>query len=118
MAEQIVVSAGKECFYSANSLDAPEVSQAQACLRLLPNSKAAQDELSCIHAVLELQAFGVTLLPLAYCQVCLLCPYLVEMLELIFKTTCFEVLSRSKPQMGSQRDAPNFSQLGSVVWHG
>ncbi|KAK9831894.1 hypothetical protein WJX81_006720 [Elliptochloris bilobata] len=68
-AEALVVAAGREYFYAASSLDAPEVAQAQACLTVLPNSAAAAAERDAIAAVLRLREFGVELPPLQFRQV-------------------------------------------------
>ncbi|EIE26521.1 hypothetical protein COCSUDRAFT_64531 [Coccomyxa subellipsoidea C-169] len=68
-AETLVLACAKEYFFSANSLQSPEVSQALACLDVLPSSVAAAAERSFIKGVLRLQDFGVQIPPLQACQV-------------------------------------------------
>ncbi len=68
-ADALVVAAGREYFYAASSLDAPEVAQAQACLAVLPHSAAAAAERDAIAAVLRLRDYGVELPPLQFRQV-------------------------------------------------
>ncbi|KAK9810372.1 hypothetical protein WJX72_009621 [[Myrmecia] bisecta] len=69
LAEQIVLAAGREYFYSANSLTGPEISAAKQCLAVLPESTAARAELDTIAAVLKLQDYGITVLPMQFRQI-------------------------------------------------
>ncbi|BDA40884.1 probable neuroblastoma-amplified sequence at N-terminal half [Coccomyxa sp. Obi] len=68
-AETLVLDCAKEYFFSATSLQSPEVAQAQACLDVLPHSVAAAAERSFIKGVLRLHDFGVETPPLQCCQV-------------------------------------------------
>lgn len=70
VAEELVLTAAREGFYAAGSLDSPAVSQAQQCLALLPDSAAAKAELGAISALLRLQReHGYAMLPAAFKQV-------------------------------------------------
>ena len=61
----LVLSAGREFLYSASSLDAPAVSDAQECFQLLPDSQAAKLELKVVEALQMLPArFGLNVLPM------------------------------------------------------
>jgi len=65
-----VLTAAREGFYAAGSLDSPAVYQAQQCLALLPDSTAAKAELGAISALLRLQReYGYAMLPAAFKEV-------------------------------------------------
>lgn len=70
VAEELVLSAAREAFYSSAALDSPAVSRAQHCLALMPESAAAKAEADAITALLRLQReHGYAMLPSAFKEV-------------------------------------------------
>lgn len=70
VAEELVLSAAREAFYSATTLDSPDVTRAQQCLALLPESAAAKGEAGVISGLLRLQReHGYAMLPAAFKEV-------------------------------------------------
>lgn len=69
-AEAVIIQAAREYFYSASSLDSPEIEKARLCLNLVPESKSIAAEMGLIDAVtMKLPALGVSLLPMQFRQV-------------------------------------------------
>ncbi|CAM8900818.1 unnamed protein product [Rhodiola kirilowii] len=69
-AENIVIQAAREFFFSASSLACSEIWKAKECLNLLPSSKSVRDEADVIDALtLRLPKLGVTILPVQFKQV-------------------------------------------------
>lgn len=69
-AENLVVQAAREYFFSASSLSCSEVWKARECLSLFPNSKVVQSEADVIEALtIRLPSLGVTLLPVQFKQI-------------------------------------------------
>ncbi|CAI9086949.1 OLC1v1020891C1 [Oldenlandia corymbosa var. corymbosa] len=68
-AENLVILAAREYFYSASSLDSPEVWKAKDCLNILPNSRLVRMESDVIDVItVKLPELGVKILPLQYRQ--------------------------------------------------
>uniref|UniRef100_A0A7N0ZST8 Sec39 domain-containing protein n=1 Tax=Kalanchoe fedtschenkoi TaxID=63787 RepID=A0A7N0ZST8_KALFE len=69
-AENIVIQAAREYFFSASSLACSEIWKAKECLNLLPSSKSVKAEADVIDALtLRLPKLGVTILPVQFKQV-------------------------------------------------
>ncbi|XP_062204468.1 MAG2-interacting protein 2-like isoform X2 [Phragmites australis] len=69
-AENLVIQAAREYFFSASTLSGNEVWKARECLNLLPNSKNVQAETDIIDALtVRLPYLGVTILPVQFRQV-------------------------------------------------
>ncbi|XP_072965166.1 MAG2-interacting protein 2 isoform X1 [Typha angustifolia] len=69
-AENLVIQAAREYFFSASSLSCNEIWKAKECLSLFPNSSAVQAESDIIDALtIRLPAFGVTILPMQFRQI-------------------------------------------------
>ncbi|XP_062202645.1 MAG2-interacting protein 2-like [Phragmites australis] len=69
-AENLVVQAAREYFFSASTLSGNEIWKARECLNLLPNSKNVQAETDIIDALsVRLPYLGVTILPVQFRQV-------------------------------------------------
>lgn len=69
-AENLVVQAAREYFFSASSLSCSEIWKARECLSLFPNSKVVQLEADVIEALtFRLPNLGVTLLPVQFRQI-------------------------------------------------
>ncbi|XP_020256602.1 MAG2-interacting protein 2 isoform X2 [Asparagus officinalis] len=69
-AENLVVQAAREYFFSASSLACTEIWKAKECLNLFPNSKIVQIEADIIEALTtRLPNLGVTLLPMQFKQI-------------------------------------------------
>ncbi|XP_008654405.1 MAG2-interacting protein 2 isoform X1 [Zea mays] len=69
-AENLVIQAAREYFFSASTLSGNEIWKARECLNLLPNSKNVQAETDIIDALtVRLPYLGVTILPLQFRQV-------------------------------------------------
>ncbi|XP_027159570.1 MAG2-interacting protein 2 [Coffea eugenioides] len=68
-AETLVIQAAREYFFSASSLDCPEIWKAKECLNILPSSRNARVEADVIDALtLKLPKLGVNVLPLQFRQ--------------------------------------------------
>uniref|UniRef100_A0A0D9XY14 Sec39 domain-containing protein n=1 Tax=Leersia perrieri TaxID=77586 RepID=A0A0D9XY14_9ORYZ len=68
-AENLVVQAAREYFFSASTLSCNEIWKARECLNLLPNSMSVQAETNVIHALtVRLPYLGVTILPVQFRQ--------------------------------------------------
>ncbi|XP_043694839.1 MAG2-interacting protein 2 [Telopea speciosissima] len=69
-AENLVIQAAREYFYSASSLACSEIWKAKECLNLFPNSTSVKAEADVIDAfTIKLPSLGVTLLPLQFRQI-------------------------------------------------
>lgn len=69
-AEVVIIQAAREYFYSASSLESPEIDKSRLCLNILPESKNVATEMDFFDAVtLKLPALGVSLLPMQVRQV-------------------------------------------------
>ncbi|XXG59701.1 hypothetical protein AAC387_Pa04g1737 [Persea americana] len=69
-AENLVIQAAREYFFSASSLACMEIWKAKECLNLFPNSKNIKAESDVIDALtVKLPNLGVTLLPMQYRQI-------------------------------------------------
>ncbi|CAN6344755.1 unnamed protein product [Urochloa humidicola] len=69
-AENLVIQAAREYFFSASTLSGNEIWKARECLNLLPNSKSVQAEIDIIDALtVRLPYLGVTILPVQFRQV-------------------------------------------------
>ncbi|PAN38457.1 hypothetical protein PAHAL_7G173500 [Panicum hallii] len=69
-AENLVIQAAREYFFSASTLSGNEIWKARECLNLLPNSKNVQAETDIIDALtVRLPYLGVTILPVQFRQV-------------------------------------------------
>ncbi|XP_040385831.1 MAG2-interacting protein 2 isoform X2 [Oryza brachyantha] len=69
-AENLVVQAAREYFFSASTLSCNEIWKARECLNLLPNSISVQAETDIIDALtVRLPYLGVTILPVQFRQV-------------------------------------------------
>ncbi|KAJ0968606.1 hypothetical protein J5N97_025523 [Dioscorea zingiberensis] len=69
-AENLVIQAAREYFFSASSLACDEISRAKDCLSLLPNNKNVRAEADLIDALTRrLPELGVTLLPMQFRQI-------------------------------------------------
>ncbi|KAJ4975918.1 hypothetical protein NE237_001024 [Protea cynaroides] len=69
-AENLVIQAAREYFYSASSLACTEIWRAKECLNLFPNSRTVKAEADIIDALtIKLPSLGVTLLPLQFRQI-------------------------------------------------
>lgn len=69
-AENLVIQAAREYFFSASSLSCSEIWKAKECLNLFPNSKIIKAESDVIDALtVKLPNLGVTLLPMQYRQI-------------------------------------------------
>ena len=69
-AENLVIQAAREYFFSASTLSCNEIWKARECLNLLPNSKNVQVETDIIDALtVRLPYLGVTILPVQFRQV-------------------------------------------------
>ncbi|CAM0943908.1 unnamed protein product [Alopecurus aequalis] len=68
-AENLVIQAAREYFFSASTLSCNEIWKARECLNLLPNSKNVQAETDIIDALtVRLPYLGVTILPVQFRQ--------------------------------------------------
>ncbi|KAJ7565349.1 hypothetical protein O6H91_02G056800 [Diphasiastrum complanatum] len=66
-AEKLVIQAAHDFFYSASSLDSPDIEKARECLDLLPESNLLTSEANLIEVItVRLPDLGVTLLPLQF----------------------------------------------------
>ncbi|KAA0038366.1 MAG2-interacting protein 2 [Cucumis melo var. makuwa] len=69
-AENLVIQAAREYFFSASSLNGPEVWKAKECLNIFPSSRHVKAEVDIIDALTELlPSLGVTLLPVQFRQI-------------------------------------------------
>uniref|UniRef100_K3Z324 Sec39 domain-containing protein n=1 Tax=Setaria italica TaxID=4555 RepID=K3Z324_SETIT len=69
-AENLVIQAAREYFFSASTLSGNEIWKARECLNLLPNSKNVQAETDIIDALtVRLPYLGVTILPVQFRQI-------------------------------------------------
>ncbi|XP_022971815.1 MAG2-interacting protein 2 isoform X2 [Cucurbita maxima] len=69
-AENLVIQAAREYFFSASSLNGPEVWKAKECLNIFPSSRYVRAEVDIIDALTELlPSLGVTLLPVQFRQI-------------------------------------------------
>lgn len=69
-AENIVILAAREYFFSASSLSCSEIWKAKECLNILPSSRNVMIESDIIEALtVKLPRLGVTILPLQYRQI-------------------------------------------------
>ncbi|CAL9082320.1 unnamed protein product [Musa acuminata var. zebrina] len=69
-AENLVIQAAREYFFSASSLSCSEIWKAKECLSLLPSSEAVKAEADMIDALtIRLPNLGVTLLPMQFRQI-------------------------------------------------
>ncbi|XP_077221855.1 MAG2-interacting protein 2-like [Tasmannia lanceolata] len=69
-AENLVIQAAREYFFSASSLACSEIWKAKECLNLFPNSKNVKAEADIIDALtVKLPNLGVTLLPMQFRQI-------------------------------------------------
>ncbi|KAF8394648.1 hypothetical protein HHK36_020864 [Tetracentron sinense] len=69
-AENLVIQAAREYFFSASSLSCSEIWKAKECLNLFPNSKNVKAEADIIDALtIKLPSLGVTLLPMQFRQI-------------------------------------------------
>ncbi|KAF8658210.1 hypothetical protein HU200_059430 [Digitaria exilis] len=69
-AENLVIQAAREYFFSASTLSGNEIWKARECLNLLPNNKNVQAETDIIDALtVRLPYLGVTILPVQFRQV-------------------------------------------------
>ncbi|KAK8560980.1 hypothetical protein V6N13_026415 [Hibiscus sabdariffa] len=68
-AENLVIQAAREYFFSASSLTCSEIWKAKNCLNLFPSSRNVKAEFDLIDALtVKLPNFGVTLLPMQFRQ--------------------------------------------------
>ncbi|KAK8518348.1 hypothetical protein V6N12_017498 [Hibiscus sabdariffa] len=68
-AENLVIQAAREFFFSASSLTCSEIWKAKNCLNLFPSSRNVKAEFDLIDALtVKLPNFGVTLLPMQFRQ--------------------------------------------------
>ncbi|KAL6127522.1 hypothetical protein ACLB2K_070887 [Fragaria x ananassa] len=69
-AENLVIQAAREYFFSASSLSCPEIWKAKECLNLFPSSGNVKVESDIIDALtVRLPSLGVTLLPVQFRQI-------------------------------------------------
>ncbi|KAL9459753.1 hypothetical protein AB3S75_003035 [Citrus x aurantiifolia] len=69
-AENLVIQAAREYFFSASSLSCAEIWKAKECLNLLPSSRNVRAEADIIDAItVKLVNLGVTLLPMQFRQI-------------------------------------------------
>ncbi|KAJ4841236.1 hypothetical protein Tsubulata_022373 [Turnera subulata] len=69
-AENLVIQAAREYFFSASSLSCSEIWKAKECLSLFPNSRNVTAEIDIIDALtVKLPNLGVTLLPMQFRQI-------------------------------------------------
>lgn len=69
-AENLVIQAAREYFFSASSLSCNEIWKAKECLSLFPNSQIVKAEADIIDALtIRLPNLGVTLLPMQFRQI-------------------------------------------------
>uniref|UniRef100_A0A1D1Z3C7 Neuroblastoma-amplified sequence n=1 Tax=Anthurium amnicola TaxID=1678845 RepID=A0A1D1Z3C7_9ARAE len=69
-AENLVIQAAREYFFSASSLSCNEIWKAKECLNLLPNSDNVKAEAGIIDALtIKLPNLGITLLPMQFKQI-------------------------------------------------
>ncbi|KAG9452632.1 hypothetical protein H6P81_005536 [Aristolochia fimbriata] len=69
-AENLVIQAAREYFFSASSLACAEIWKAKECLNLFPNSRNVKAESDIIDALtVRLPSLGVTLLPMQFRQI-------------------------------------------------
>ncbi|RAL51486.1 hypothetical protein DM860_010988 [Cuscuta australis] len=69
-AENLVIQAAREYFYSASSLACSEIWKAKECLNILPNNRSVIAEADIIDCVtVKLPNLGVTLLPMQFKQI-------------------------------------------------
>ncbi|KAJ6340704.1 hypothetical protein OIU77_008459 [Salix suchowensis] len=69
-AENLVIQAAREYFFSASSLSCSEIWKAKECLNLFPNSRNVQTEADLIDALtVKLPYLGVTVLPMQFRQI-------------------------------------------------
>ncbi|XP_022959224.1 MAG2-interacting protein 2-like [Cucurbita moschata] len=69
-AENLVIQAAREYFFSASSLNGPEVWKAKECLNIFPSSRYVKAEVDIIDALTELlPSLGVTLLSVQFRQI-------------------------------------------------
>ncbi|KAF5731302.1 hypothetical protein HS088_TW19G00909 [Tripterygium wilfordii] len=69
-AENLVIQAAREYFFSASSLASAEIWKAKECLNILPSSRNVKAEADIIDALtVKLPNLGVTLLPMQFRQI-------------------------------------------------
>ncbi|GAV82820.1 Sec39 domain-containing protein [Cephalotus follicularis] len=69
-AENLVIQAAREYFFSASSLACSEIWKAKECLKLFPNSRSIKTEADIIDALtVKLPKLGVSLLPMQFRQI-------------------------------------------------
>ncbi|CAH9075746.1 unnamed protein product [Cuscuta epithymum] len=69
-AENLVIQAAREYFFSASSLACSEIWKAKECLNILPNNRSVIAEADIINAVtVKLPNLGVSLLPMQFKQI-------------------------------------------------
>ncbi|XP_015572661.2 MAG2-interacting protein 2 isoform X1 [Ricinus communis] len=69
-AENLVIQAAREFFFSASSLSCSEIWKAKECLNLFPSSRLVKAEADTIEVLtVKLPSLGVTLLPLQFRQI-------------------------------------------------
>ncbi|GMI71624.1 MAG2-interacting protein 2 [Hibiscus trionum] len=69
-AENLVIQAAREFFFSASSLTCAEIWKAKDCLNLFPSSRNVKAEINLIDALtVKLPNFGVTVLPMQFRQI-------------------------------------------------
>ncbi|KAL1541618.1 MAG2-interacting protein 2 [Salvia divinorum] len=69
-AENLVIQAAREYFFSAPTLTSPEIWKAKECLNIFPSSRTVRVEADIIDAVtVRLPNLGVNLLPMAFRQI-------------------------------------------------
>ncbi|OVA20645.1 Secretory pathway Sec39 [Macleaya cordata] len=69
-AENLVIQAAREYFFSASSLASTEIWKAKECLNIFPNSRSVKAEADIIDALtIRLPNLGVTLLPVEFRQI-------------------------------------------------
>ncbi|PRQ60502.1 putative transcription factor WD40-like family [Rosa chinensis] len=69
-AENLVIQAAREYFFSASSLSCPEIWKAKECLNIFPSSGNVKVESDIIDALtFRLPSLGVTLLPMQFRQI-------------------------------------------------
>lgn len=68
-AENLVIQAAREYFFSASSLDSQEIWKAKECLNILPGNRNVRAEIDIINAVtVKLPNLGVSILPVQFRQ--------------------------------------------------
>ncbi|KAL0317965.1 UNVERIFIED_CONTAM: MAG2-interacting protein 2, partial [Sesamum angustifolium] len=69
-AENLVIQAAREYFFSAPTLACPEIWKAKECLNIFPSSRNVRVEADIIDAItVRLPSLGVNLLPMAFRQI-------------------------------------------------